>query len=261
MQRIIGVMLLLTFWSTNLLAWGQTGHRVTGAIAERYLTEHTEQQIQAILGSEDLARASTWPDEMRSNPAPFWQKKSGPWHYVTVPEGKHYGEVEVPGKGDAITALNKFRQLLLAPQSTLEEKQLALRFIIHIVGDLHQPLHAGNGTDRGGNDKKVEFFWKSSNLHRVWDSGLIDKQQLSYTEWTKWLSAEITEEERRAWIALDPLEWVKESTHIRDRIYPDEDELSWQYAYDHIPTVRLRLKQAGIRLADYLNDLFKGVNK
>ena len=138
----------------------------------------------------------------------------------------------------------------------MEDKQLALRFIIHIVGDLHQPLHAGNGTDKGGNDFKVEFFWKESNLHRVWDSGLIDRQKLSYTEWTEWLLNSITKEERKAWNNTDPLVWIKESTEIRDRIYPQDDEINWQYDYDHIPTVRLRLKQAGVRLGDYLNALF-----
>lgn len=260
MQRIISVLLLCAIWSPELLAWGQTGHRVVGAIADSYLTDETRQQIQLILGKESLARASTWPDEMRSNPDPFWKKNSGPWHYVTVPKGKNYADIKTPKWGDAVTALTKFRGTILNPNASLEDKQLALRFIIHIVGDLHQPLHAGDGTDRGGNDFKVEFFWEDTNLHSVWDSRLIDKQQLSYSEWTDWLLDSITEQERKTWNSTDPLVWIQESTEMRDRIYPDKKEINWQYAYDHLPTVRVRLKQAGVRLGDYLNELFSKTN-
>ena len=87
---------------------------------------------------------------MRSNPEHFWQEVAGPFHYVTIPEGKTYAEVGAPDEGDSVTALAQFRKVLLDPKASREQKQLALRFTVHIIGDLHQPLHAGNGTDRGG---------------------------------------------------------------------------------------------------------------
>ncbi|WP_109339192.1 S1/P1 nuclease [Saliniradius amylolyticus] len=243
-------------YSPDANAWGQTGHRITGAIAEQYLTSEAKAAIDRILGPEDLAEASTWPDEMRSHPSEFWQETASPYHYVTVPEGKHYHQVGAPEQGDAYTALEGFSKTLQDEEASLEERQLALRFIVHIIGDLHQPLHAGNGTDRGGNDVKLSFFWENSNLHRVWDSGLIDRQQLSYSEWTSWLNRRITAEEVADWQSAPPLQWIEESTDIRDVIYPDSDAISWDYKFKHLPKVKMRLKQAGVRMAAYLNQLF-----
>jgi hypothetical protein len=237
-------------------AWGQTGHRVTGKIAEMYLNEDARKAIAEILPNESLAEASTYPDEMRSNPEHYWQKVAGPFHYVTVPEGKTYSEVEAPEHGDSYTALKDFTKTLKDPDASLADKQLALRFAVHIIGDLHQPLHAGNGTDRGGNDVKVEFFWDDSNLHRVWDSGLIDRKDLSFTEWSAWLSVKISDEQAQEWMTTDPLIYIAESAQIRDEIYPDGEKLSWDYLYNHIPTVKLRLQQGGVRIAAYLNEVF-----
>lgn len=248
--------LVFTLVSSSVFAWGQTGHRVTGAIAEQYLSAEARAAVRHLLPNESLAEASTYADEMRSNPSDFWQKEAGPYHYVTVPKGTIYDKTKAPEKGDSVTALDKFTQTLKNPEASLEDKQLALRFIVHIIGDLHQPLHAGNGTDKGGNDVRVEFFWQGSNLHRVWDSGLIDRKQLSYTEWTQWLSEKITPEQAAKWMTTDPLVYIGESASIRDTIYPESDKLSWDYLYVHTPTVKQRLQQAGIRIAAYLNELF-----
>jgi hypothetical protein len=255
-KKLLASLLLITV-TPNVLAWGQTGHRVTGAIAEQHLTDKAKATIKKILGSESLAEASTWPDEMRSNPADFWQKTASPYHYVSVPEGKTYAEVGAPAQGDSASALKKFSTILKDKNSTKEQKQLALRFIVHIIGDLHQPLHAGNGTDRGGNDVRLKFFGQDSNLHRVWDSGLIDRQNLSYTEMTDWLSRRITKKLAKEWKVADPQVWITESTKIRDTIYPDSDNISWDYNYQNINTVKTRLSQGGIRIAAYLNELFK----
>jgi hypothetical protein len=255
-KKLLASLLLISV-TPYVLAWGQTGHRITGAIAEQHLTNKAKTQIKKILGPESLAEASTWPDEMRSNPADFWQKTASPYHYVSVPEGKAYPEIGAPAQGDSVTALEKFSAILKDTKSTLEQKQLALRFIVHIVGDLHQPLHAGNGTDRGGNDVKLTFFGQDSNLHRVWDSGLIDGQQLSYTEWTNWLSVRISKKQAKEWQVADPQVWIAESTQIRDTLYPDSDRISWDYKYQHINTVKKRLSQGGVRIAAYLNALFK----
>lgn len=241
----------------NASAWGKTGHRVTGQIAEAYLSPEARQAIQDILGSEDLAEASTWPDFMRASREGIWPREANPWHYVTVPEGEVYSYLSAPDEGDAITALGGFQAILQMQESTREEKALALRFAIHIIGDLHQPLHAGNGTDRGGNDFAVTFFGETTNLHSVWDSKMIDHEQLFYTELATWLSRSITSEEEEAWQDTDPLVWVSESTDIRDRIYPEERDLMWGYVFDHRDTYRTRLKQAGVRMAAYLNETFE----
>ncbi|MCV2886242.1 S1/P1 nuclease [Aestuariibacter sp. AA17] len=248
---------LLAVVSTNALGWGQTGHRITGAIAERYLSDNAEKAIEAIYPHASLAEISTHADEMRSHPSEFWQKTASPWHYVTVPKGKVYKDVGAPSQGDAYTALTSFTNTLKNSAATQEEKRLALHFLVHIIGDLHQPLHAGNGTDKGGNDVKVEFFWQDSNLHRVWDSGLIDKQQLSYSEWTNWLSEKISKKDITTWSKATPYDWINESAGLRDGVYPDSKKLSWHYQFEHLPTVKQRLQMAGVRIAAYLNDIYK----
>ena len=172
-------------------AWGQLGHRVIGELADERISGRTRAEIELILGEEGLAESSTWADEQRSNPAEFWQEEAGPYHYVTVPEGLMYDDIGPPEEGDALSALARFAEIVRNPSATQDEKALALRFIIHIVGDVHQPLHAGNGEDRGGNDVRALWFGDETNLHSVWDSLMIDGQNLSFTEYTARLGGQI----------------------------------------------------------------------
>ncbi len=255
MRLILAFILALTV-PGQAWAWGKTGHRITGAIAEDYLSDEARARIRAILGVEDLAEASNWPDWMRSDPSEFWQRTANPWHYVTVPEGKTYEDVGPPRQGDAFTALNRFSLTILDPDASVEDKQRALRFAVHIIGDLHQPLHVGNGEDRGGNDVKVTFFGEETNLHRLWDENMLDRQLLSYTEYSEWLRRKITTDQAREWLTPDPLVWIGESAAIRDTIYPDGDELSYGYVFTSLPIAERRLAQAGVRMAAYFNALF-----
>lgn len=254
MRVLLG--LLLCIHAAAAWGWGQTGHRVAGEIAAKYLSPEAEAAVADILGSERLARASTWPDFMRADPDPFWQDTARPWHYVTVPAGQSYSDVGAPPQGDAYTALAQFGQTLRNPQASREQRQLALRFAIHIIADLHQPLHVGNGTDRGGNQFTVNFFGQDSNLHRVWDSQLIERMELSYTELAAWLLDDIDHDTFRAWNEPDPLVWIAESAALRDRIYPEDRNLSWGYSYAWNSTVEQRLAQAGVRTAAWLNRIF-----
>ena len=235
------------------LAWGKTGHRAIAAVAEPHLSGLARAHIREIIGLESLDEAATWPDDMRSAPAPFWQKTASPWHYVTV---GGYAYDQPPPEGDAATALTRFSAMLRDPAATKADRQLALRFIVHIVGDLHQPLHVGKGSDRGGNDVKVTWFGKATNLHAVWDSALVDDQQLSFTELAERLERHTGSDDVIAWWVANPIVWIAESAQIRDRIYSDGSDLGYDYIYQHSPTVNLRLRQAGVRLAAYLNALF-----
>jgi len=248
---------IATTISFQALSWGKTGHRVTGAIAQWYLTPKAQIAINNILKNEDLAEASTYPDEMRSNPSTFWKKTASPWHYVNVHAGKKYQDVGAPPEGDAVTALKMFTKQLQNPKSTLEEKQLALKFIVHIIGDLHQPFHTGTEQDKGGNAIKLSFFWKDSNLHSIWDSGLIERQKLSYTEWAKILNRKITTQQASAWTNAEPTIWVAESAKLREGLYPKNDKLSWDYQYQNLPLIKQRLEMGGVRIAAYLNKLFE----
>ena len=242
-------------------AWGKTGHRVVAAIADAQLSGLARAHVKQILGqAESLDEAANWPDEMRSHPSPFWQKTSTPWHYVTL-NGIVYDEA--PPEGDALEALDKYNATLRDPAASLADKQLALRFIVHIIGDLHQPLHVGKCCDRGGNDIKVKWFGRDLNLHSVWDSALVDEQQLSFTEMTAKLQRHTSNEDIIAWWDINPRDWMSESAQIRETIYhrPFSDpkkmpELSYSYVYQNTPIMERRLKQAGVRLAAYLNALY-----
>lgn len=255
LQRLLLSVAAASLLSAPAFAWGQTGHRVTGAIAERHLSTGARAAVEAILGPESLAEASTWADFMRASDEPFW-RQAGPYHYVTVPHGHEYHEVGAPDEGDAASALAEFAAVVRDGEAPLEERQRALRFIVHIVGDLHQPLHAGNGTDRGGNDVRVSWFGEETNLHSVWDSKMINGWQLSFTEIAGWLDEKITPQEADEWMEADPRVWIAESTAIRDTIYPQDTRLGYDYAFAHKATVDSRLTMGGIRIAAYLNDLF-----
>lgn len=237
-------------------AWGAQGHRIAGTLAEQHLSPAAQDGVAGILGSESLENASTWADRMRSDPSPFWQTTAGPFHYVSPSASGHYRPGDAPPSGDAYTALADFADAVRDDSLPLEERQLALRFSIHIVQDLHQPLHAGVREDRGGNDFKVRFDGNDSNLHRVWDSGLLSAAQRSDSDWINHFDRAFSEAERDAWQETDPLVWIRESAELSRSIYPDSAALGRRYVSRHRETVERRLVQAGVRTAAWLNALF-----
>lgn len=255
-MHITIISLILAISLPASMVWSQKGHRITGVIAEKYLSDNARAEIHKILGNESLAEVSTYPDEQRSNPAPYWKKTAMPWHWVTVPDGQTYSNTTPPKEGDAYIALMNFKKILKDKTSSLADKQLALKFTIHLVGDLHQPLHVGNGTDRGGNSVKVKWFRKSSNLHKVWDSEIIEGQGLSYSEKAEWLNEKISPVQAKAWMETNPLVWIAESQELRKSIYPEKASLSYDYAYKFKPIIDERLMQSGVRMAAYLNEVF-----
>jgi hypothetical protein len=250
------------------MAWGKTGHRTVAAIADSQLSGLARAHVREILGgAESLDEAATWPDDMRSALGDFWRKTATPWHYVTL-DGVTYDHA--PPEGDALEALARFREVLRSPTASLAEKQLALRFIVHLVGDLHQPLHVGKCCDKGGNDVKVKWFGRDMNLHSVWDSALVDDEQLSFTELTAKLGRHTSNDDVIRWWDLNPRDWISESAQIRETVYPalppagtkGKDgkpavpELSYGYVFKFTPVMEQRLKQAGVRLAAYLNAVY-----
>jgi hypothetical protein len=263
-------MAALALLPSPAFAWGKTGHRVVAAIADRQLSGLARAHVEQILGpGESLDEAANWPDEMRSAPGDFWQKTATPWHYVTL-NGIVYDHA--PSEGDALEALNRFSKTLQDPAASREDKQLALRFVVHLVGDLHQPLHNGKCCDKGGNDVKVTWFGKPTNLHVVWDSQIVDEEQLSFTELAAKLERHISNNDVIKWWDINPRDWMSESAQIRDTLYPPRakpkkgqkvkkgqpllPDLSYGYVFKFTPVMERRLSQGGVRLAAYLNALF-----
>lgn len=235
------------------LAWGPSGHRLSVQLAQPYLSADTQRAIATILGEQTLAEASIWADQMRGNPSPYWQQRAGAFHYVTVPTGTSYAEIGAPAKGDAVTALAEFRTILDNPDASLASKQLALRFSIHIVQDLHQPFHVGNGKDRGGTRLRVSFDGRKQTLHWVWDTGLLNHAQSMDVDWQNRLAESMDPR----WINPEPLVWIAESAELRDGAYPAGKTISAAYIQRNLSVLELRLQQSAMRTAAYLNQLFR----
>ena len=272
MKRLAALLAMSALAAAPAAAWGPVGHRITAQIAQDNVSGQTRARIAQILGHEELPEAATWPDEQRSNPDAFWQTTSYPWHFVTIPVGQAPEHLEHPSEGDAETALESFTAVLRDPAASPEDKARALRFVVHIVGDLHQPLHVGKPGDRGGNDVKVRWFDDPvvQNLHWVWDEGMIRRQELSFSEYAARLEARMTAEQVVAWWNVEPDTWMAESAALRDRIYPAPSErdgagtpeapfvMRYWYPYEWTPEMELRLQQSGIRTAAYLDWVFAG---
>jgi hypothetical protein len=246
----------LTLASTPAMAWGPTGHRVSGAIADRFICGTTRLEVRDLLGVETLADAANWADYMRMQSDPYWSKTTFNWHFVTIPDGKTYAQAGVPPQGDAVSALAKFRAVDVNRTAPVAARRDAPRMIVHIVGDLGQPLHSGNAHDRGGNDEVVTLRGAPTNLHSIWDSTLIDMEQMSYSEWTTYLLERITSEQAIAWSSPDPQAWVDEARALHTRVYPKAKTIDGDYLYNAPPLLHEQMTKSGLHLAAYLNAMF-----
>jgi hypothetical protein len=243
---------IVSAFAPAAMAWGPTGHRAVGRIAERHLTPKAASAVAGLLAPEQLAYVTTWADEIRSEPD--WAK-GDPWHWVTVPDGQTYETTPKNPEGDVLEAIARFERTLADRNAPRQERVQALKWLSHLVGDLHQPLHVGRGDDRGGNEVMVLWFSEPSNLHWVWDGKIIESTELSFSELAGLLD-HATPEQRRDWQSSGPRDWARESQQLRDACYQLGDrKLSFRYIHDHWPTVQRRLLQAGVRLAGELNRL------
>lgn len=271
------LMFALTLLSANAFAWGPTGHRVVGQVAERHLTVDVHYKIFQMLGGQSLARVANWPDEIKSEPQTYSHTYN--WHYTDWADEMHNHD-ESNSSGKLITSLREQIAVLKDPAAAQEKKVFAIKFITHLIGDLHQPLHVGNGVDRGGNYCKVVFQGQQMNLHALWDEGMIDFTKLSFTELAQFVSQGRSTDNIAAWKKGDLLDWAQESKSLRNEVYPDEvhrsseptamkqyckkeatseeiPKIGYEYSYKFVPVMEQRLFQAGIRLAAVLNDALK----
>lgn len=247
--------LMLTSSAKEEFFWGQTGHRVVGHIADGMLTKKAQKQVRRVLGNLTLAEVSTWMDDVRSDDAYDYAQT---WHYTTIPDGETYESADKQENGDVIWAIEKIVTELKAGNLSAEDEATNLKFLVHLVGDIHQPLHVGNGTDRGGNDVRLQWFGSNTNLHSVWDSRMIDGKQFSYTELANKINHP-SKTQVKAWQAASVRDWAYESMSHREQVYdvPEDGRLSYVYGYDNFDLVELRLLQAGVRLAGVINDIYK----
>lgn len=242
-----------------LVSWGGTGHKTVATIAEAHLTPQAKASIKALLGEQSIADIASWADEVRNTPE---YKSTGPEHYVDLNLGYNFNDFsnEVKNQKDdnVYKALLKYEAELKSNDTPNEEKAIALKFIVHFIGDLHQPMHVSRAEDKGGNSIQVQFNGKGSNLHSLWDSGLINREGKTFDQMAKDYDtatpAQITE-----WQSSDPMQWLWESYQFSTKIYADvekSNKLDDEYYKANIPVVQDRIEKGGIRLAGELNKIF-----
>ncbi len=254
--------LLVIAIAVLVLSWGATGHRTVGKIAENHLTANAKAGVHDLLGDTTLADVSTWADEVRRQDQ---YKQTEPWHYINLPLGLDYdgfkGKVENMLESNVYSALVEQMHIITDKTAPREKKAEALKFIVHFVGDLHQPMHISRAEDKGGNTIQLNYDGKGTNLHSVWDSRLIETQGQDYQQLASAVDHASTAQMRQ-WQSDPLVKWMWESYSISSKLYAEVDTMGSRtigqdYYNAHIAIVNQRLEQAGIRLAGLLNVLFK----
>ena len=256
------VLLVASMRPSPALAWGRIGHRVAARMAESRLTSAARDAIHAILGpGVSLADASTWADGQREI------EESYRWHFVNVPiSADRYDSRYCSPKGCVVNKIEDFRRILQNSQAGRPQKQQALKFLIHLIADLHQPLHVGDNNDQGGNLLQVRFFGVGSNLHRLWDSQVMERHTKNEKVWLWDFDFVANPKMVSEWSKGAPADWATESLHIAREAYrvPGSDQwmrsgarLGNDYYRFALPVIRTQLAKAGIRIAFVLNAIFR----
>jgi len=264
MQRVwavfLHIFLALLLIPSSLYAWAREGHEIIAILAEQRLHQDVRDAVVTLLEGTTFIEAASWADKVRN-------QQTAPWHYVNIDISEtEYDAARVcPQDQCVIGQIERFRKVLANPAAEFKKRQKALKYLIHFVGDLHQPLHAGDNYDHGGNDVEVEFIGetidpyrhKPWNLHAVWDSGILevgDRDPHHYAERLKvWLNTQ----PEGAFQNGSVVDWAMESHDIaRDHVYllPDDRKLGEDYYRANVPMVDQQLAKAGVRLAKLLND-------
>jgi hypothetical protein len=246
----------LAFAALGLISWGFKGHRAVASIAQKHLNASVAYVASAYLKGEQMEDVSTWADENRD-------PKTAPWHYINLPlELSRDAFVKAVQESDnnVYTAILKTEATLKNASASAEAKNTALKYLIHLVGDAHQPMHVSRKEDKGGNTIQLRFDNKGTNLHSLWDSKLIDKEGLSQEDIVKTYDT-ATPAEIKKWQSDGPIEWLWESYQITAQLYANAkpgQTIDNLYYQKYIPVIRKRIDQAGIRLAGELNRILAG---
>jgi len=265
MRHLVFILICLATFGGQARGWGPEGHVVVAMVAEDRLSPATRQAVRKILSGAPLATAALFADEYRAT-----HPETTRWHFVDIPfdsasfDGARDCKIEVTGDC-IISAIERAKAMIKDPDTKPSDRADALKYLVHFVGDLHQPFHAierlqANGKgDEGGNKVDVKFFDDRTNLHALWDSGLILHTALSAEDYAQHLKQDtlptIKESE---WRNGTPIEWAMESHAAAKLAYVDDNAVLGQSYFDaNIGVVDRRLALAGARLAMILEELFK----
>jgi len=244
------------------ISWGGTGHKTVAKIAENHLSDNAKVAVKALLGDQSMADVASWADGLRNDPD---YSNTGSWHYINATLGLNFADfsktVKDEGPTNVYGALLKCEGDIKSKGTTFQQKSDALKFIIHFVGDMHQPMHVSRAEDKGGNSIQMQYNGKGTNLHSLWDSGLINKEGETFEQMAVGYDR-ATPAEIKQWQSTDPMRWAYESYEIATKLYAEADKDKSPgdaYYQTYIPIVQQRIEKAGIRLAGVLNELFKDV--
>jgi hypothetical protein len=239
--------------------WWDLGHRIVARIADLRLTPHTRDAVRDILDGQSTADASVWADNIKN-----YRHDADPLHYVNIPlRAKAYIPARHCPKGRCIiAAIEHDRQVLSDPTVSRDERAEALRFLIHFMGDLHQPLHDGDNNDRGGNQRLVTFLGHQTNLHKVWDGELIDSSGVDQEGYFAYLRGRMDSVDVAALERGTVVDWAMEGHRIAvEDVYgklPRGNVIGRAYMEANRPVIDRQLIAAGVRLAKVLNDALAG---
>jgi hypothetical protein len=258
-RRFLAALLLSLVSATQTWAWGSEGHRIVAEIAEQYLgpaTAHEVRDLLAIENATTLAEVANWADEIRGQ-----RRNTAPWHFVDIPfSAQAYDPERDCPRGNCVVAkfdefIAELRDRNLPPAQRLE----VLKFVVHFVADVHQPLHASNSNDRGGNEIKVRFLGHWTNLHAVWDTGILGPAvRGDERAYARRLVRSITSGEIAKWRDGSAADWANESHAVVQRVIYSAlphgpGYLPASYERAALPIVNEQLEKAGVRLAAVLN--------
>ena len=258
---LLNLVLIIPVLSFNLAySYGVTGHRVVAEIAENHLSGKAKRHLKKIIGDQKLAYWANWPDFIKSDTTGVW-KQTDRWHYVNInpqPNFKMFSDsLQVQTGPNLYTQIKTLSEQIKDKKTAAKDREIALRFLIHLVGDSSQPLHVGRAEDLGGNKVKVKFFGENTNLHTLWDTKLIDFQKYSYTEYARLLDVKSKEEVKQ--IQSGTLEdWLYDSHQNANKIYANtliDGSYSYDYNYKFADLMERQLLYGGLRLAKILNEI------
>lgn len=250
-QLLTAVLLGVT---VPAFSWGPQGHRLVVQIARSQLDANVIETVNYYLKGTTWEEAAVWMDEVQSNPKMDYMKT---WHYINIPKDKVYvpsKEPDVVNKIDYCLRMIQYRTYQ-APDVIAE----TIKILFHLVGDIHQPLHCGYAEDRGGNDVELYMIQKETNLHRVWDSELIQERRMDMWYCAKVLVGMKLSDKKRAEIQKTNIPgWLQESRALLPEVYKfTGNRLDQKYVDSNIKVVEYQLVKAGLRLAAILNQYFK----
>lgn len=251
--RFTLLLVLLFNISYFSYGWGKVGHHIIVEVAKNYVSKSVQDSVTKYLGDMTWEAASTWMDELRGDAKYDYMKK---WHYINIEKGNLY-DTTIENGNNVVKQLEiAIKNLKNKSKLTKEEINLNIKVLFHLMGDLHQPLHVGYGSDRGGNDVKVTYNGKPFNLHRIWDTDIIESRK-NTTENVLDLLSKTSHRKIKKIVKGNIVQWFEQSREPLNLAYSYPVVINDDYINKCYPVIENQLLMGGVRLGNILNEIFK----